>query len=53
MKRIVAALILGVLASLGFASVAVADPSVSLCHSIQVTVNGSDVVNDAACNTAP
>ena len=53
MKRFVAAAILGVLAVLGFASAATADPSVSACHSIQITVNGSDVVNDAACNTAP
>ena len=53
MKRFVAAAILGVLAVLGFAGAAAADPAVTLCHSVQVTVNGTDVVNDAACNTAP
>ena len=53
MKRFVAAAILGMLAVLGVASAATADPSVTLCHSVNITVNGSDVVNDAACNTAP
>jgi len=53
MKRCIAAAILGVLAILGFAGAAAADPSVSVCHSVQITVNGEDVVNDAACNTAP
>jgi hypothetical protein len=39
---------------LGFtAAAAHADPSVTECHSISVTVNGSDVVNQAACNTLP
>lgn len=53
MKRFIAAAVLGVLAALGLASAASADPSVTLCHSVSITVNGSDVVNDAACNTAP
>jgi hypothetical protein len=54
MKRCIAAAILGVLAVLGFGTVAAsADPSITLCHSVHVVVNGSDVVNDAACNTAP
>ena len=53
MKRLLAAAILGVLAVLGLASAVAADPSVTLCRSVTVTVNGSDVVNDAACDTAP
>lgn len=39
---------------LGFgASVASAEPVGTLCHSVTVTVNGEDVVNDAACNPLP
>jgi hypothetical protein len=53
MKRFFAAAVLGLLGVIGFASAAAADPSVTVCHSVQITVNGSDVVNDAACNTAP
>jgi hypothetical protein len=34
------------------AGVAQADPSVTACYSVSISVNGQDVA-DAACNTAP
>jgi hypothetical protein len=54
MKRMIAAVALALFGLVGLgAGVASADPSATFCHSIHVVVNGSDVVNDAACNTAP
>lgn len=34
------------------AGIAQANPSVTLCHDISITVNGQNT-SDAACNTAP
>ena len=54
MKRLIASLVLGVVAVLGIGvTAATADPSVSLCHDVHITIAGTEVVNDAACNTAP
>lgn len=38
---------------LGFAGAAQADPAVTVCHSVSVTVNGEAVVDDSACNVLP
>jgi hypothetical protein len=35
------------------AAPASADPLGTFCHSVKVTVNGSDLVNDSACNVLP
>ena len=40
------------LAGLG-ATAAQADPSVTICHDVHIVVDGSDVLNDASCSTAP
>lgn len=51
-KRIIA-LGIGVAALLGFgAQVAAADPTVTVCHSISITVNDTNV-SDAGCNVLP
>ena len=53
MRRLLTALTLAVL-GLGLgAGAATADPSITLCHDVHIVVNGSDVLNDASCNTAP
>ena len=53
MKKMLVA-VAAALTLLGFgASVAAADPSATVCHSVTVTVNGEDVVNNAACNVLP
>ena len=53
MKKLLVA-VAAALALLGAgASVAAADPSATVCHSVTITVNGDDVVNDAACNVLP
>jgi type 1 fimbria pilin len=36
-----------------FAAPASADPIVTVCGSVQITVNGSDVVNNATCQVLP
>lgn len=46
----VSAIVLTVLG--GTAQVASADPSVTVCHDISITVNDQNV-SDAACNTLP
>lgn len=51
-KLFVALAALAVLSGIG-ASAAKADPSVTVCHDVHVVVNGSDVLNEATCNTAP
>jgi hypothetical protein len=57
MKKALATVALTAMSTLGWgvatATVAHADPSATECHSITVNVNGSDVVNQAACNTLP
>lgn len=52
MKKILIVVALAV-AVFGPAAAAQAEPSATLCHSVTVTVNGEDVVNDAACNDLP
>ena len=54
MKRVLAVVFFALLSIGGIGiGVAHADPSATLCHNVHVVVNGSDVVNDASCNTAP
>jgi hypothetical protein len=54
LKKLFLAALIAITSMVGFgASMAKADPTASLCHNIHVNVNGTDVVNDAACNTAP
>jgi len=47
---VVVAIAMGLLGAAGAAS---ADPTVTLCHDIEVNVGGNEVVNDAACNVLP
>lgn len=51
MKRLFLAAALAVLSAAGFATSASAAGQV--CHSVQVTVNGQDAVNDAGCADLP
>ena len=52
MKKILAAIALGLML-LGGASAAKADPSVTLCHDVDIVVNGENLVDEAACNVLP
>lgn len=53
MKKRVVAVGIVVLALLGFgAQPAAADPTVTVCHSISITVNDTNV-SDAGCNVLP
>lgn len=53
MKKRVVAVGIVVLALLGFgAQLAAADPTVTVCHSISITVNDQNV-SDAGCNVLP
>jgi type 1 fimbria pilin len=51
-KKVLAAFVLA-LALLGPAAAAHADPSASECHSVTVTINGENVVDQAGCNVLP
>lgn len=56
MKKTLTAIAALVLSTVGVgftAAAAHADPTITECHSISVTVNGDNVVNEAACNTLP
>jgi UrcA family protein len=52
MKKAIAAAIFA-LALLGSATSAAADPSARECHSVSITVNGDNLVNEAGCNVLP
>lgn len=53
MKKLLLAAGAGVVALVGVgASAAHADPSVTVCHSISITVNDQNV-SDSACNVLP
>jgi type 1 fimbria pilin len=53
MKRTIAIALSTAAALAGFAAPASAEPIVTVCGSVQVTVNGSDVVNNATCQVLP
>jgi hypothetical protein len=56
MKKVLAAIAVSALSTVGWGMVAATAAhaaSATECHSVQITVNGSDVVNQAACNTVP
>jgi hypothetical protein len=55
MKKVLAALAVAAMSTLGWGMAATAAHAASAteCHSVQITVNGADVVNQAACNTLP
>lgn len=54
MKKLLASAVLAVMTTAGFGvATAAADVSASVCYSASVTVNGDNVLNEAACNTAP
>ena len=53
MKKIIAAVALALMA-MGLGAGAVqADPSVTLCHDVDIVVNGQALVDDANCNVIP
>ncbi len=53
MKKLLLACSAAIVGLVGLgAGVAQANPSVTVCHSISITVNGQNT-SDAACNTAP
>ena len=53
MKKLLLSTVALVIAGIGVgAGAASANPSVTLCHDVSITVNGENV-SDAACNTAP
>lgn len=52
-KKLLLSTVALVIAGIGVgAGAASANPSVTLCHDVSITVNGQNV-SDAACNTAP
>ncbi len=51
MKRVLLALLIAIAVSVGLAGAASAEGQV--CHSVQIQVNGEDVVNDASCTALP
>ena len=54
MRKRLAILAVSALGVVGVAAApASAEPLATVCHSITVTVNGQDLVNDAACNVLP
>ena len=54
MKRLLASCVLAVLGILGFGlGAASADPSITLCHGVNINVAGTQLVDDASCTTAP
>jgi hypothetical protein len=54
LKKLILAALVAITSMVGLgASMAKADPSASLCHNVHIQVNGTDVINDAACNSAP
>ena len=54
MRKRLAVMAIAALGVVGvFAAPASAEPVATFCHSIKVTVNGQDLVNDAACNVLP
>jgi type 1 fimbria pilin len=54
MRTRIAVLAVSAFALTGFvAAPASAEPIVTVCGSVQVTVNGQDVVNNAACQVLP
>ena len=53
MRARIAVLAVSALGLAGFAAPASAEPIVTVCGSVQVTVNGEDVVNNAACQVLP
>lgn len=52
-KRLATAAIAALTASAAFAGPASANPTITVCGSVKVTVNGSDVVNNAVCQALP
>lgn len=53
MKKLLLATVALVIAGIGIgAGAASADPSVTVCHDVSITINDQNV-SDAACNTAP
>lgn len=50
-KRLLLALLIAIATSVGLATAASAEGQV--CHSVQIQVNGEDVVNDASCTALP
>ena len=53
MKKLLLAAGAGILALVGFgAAAAQADPSVTVCHSISITINDQNA-SDSACNSLP
>jgi len=53
MKKITLAALCAASAFGAVAAPASADPVLSVCGSVQVTVNGQDVVNNATCQVLP
>ncbi|HEV7886290.1 MAG TPA: hypothetical protein VGO92_01945 [Acidimicrobiales bacterium] len=53
MKKVLAAIAFAAVALVVPAQMASADPSAKECHSITVTVNGENVVDQAGCNVLP
>lgn len=52
-KKLLLSTVALVIAGLGVgAGAASANPSVTVCHDVSITINGENV-SDAACNTAP
>ena len=52
MKKLLAAIVFGI-ALFGPIAMASADPVATECHSVTITVNGQNVVDQAACNSLP
>lgn len=53
MRKLATAAIAALSLTAAFAGPASASPTVKVCGSVQVTVNGSDVVNNATCQVLP
>ena len=53
MKKITLAALCAASAFGAMAAPASADPVLSVCGSVQITVNGEDVVNNATCQVLP
>ena len=54
MRKRLALMAIGALGVVGvLAAPASAEPVATFCHSINVTVNDQDLVNDEACNVLP
>lgn len=53
MKKLVFAFVVAAIAAIGLGASAHADTGATVCGSVQIQVNGDDVVNEATCQVLP